>query len=169
MNLHNDPLIDSNQPESEGSSGPRQTRRSLPIALLRARESVMSRFRPMLARHNINEQQWRVIRILGERGELDATQLAERALVLGPSLTRMIKTLEKSKLIVKRNDKTDGRRTLVSITPKAKALIKEVTPESAKIYNEIEKRFGAHEIERLLDLLELISKESDDEITMGHD
>jgi homoprotocatechuate degradation regulator HpaR len=160
MNLHIDPLIDNNQPESEGSSGPRQTRRSLPIALLRARESVMSKFRPMLARHNINEQQWRVIRILGEHGELDATQLAERAMVLGPSLTRMIKTLEKSKLITKRNDKTDGRRVLVSITPKARALIKEVTPESAEIYKEIERRFGAQEMEQLLDLLEAIVRDA---------
>ena len=98
MNLHIDPLTDSSPPESVDESGPRQTRRSLPIALLRARESIMAKFRPMLARYNINEQQWRVIRVLGEHGELDATQLAERALVLGPSLTRMIKTLEKSRV-----------------------------------------------------------------------
>ena len=157
MNLHVDPLTESNQSGGGGASGPRQTRRSLPIALLRARESVMSRFRPMLARHNINEQQWRVIRILGELGELDATQLAERAMVLGPSLTRMIKTLEKSKLITKRSDPSDGRRTLVSITAKARALIKEVTPESIDIYKAIEKKFGASEIEQLLDLLEAVA------------
>jgi homoprotocatechuate degradation regulator HpaR len=160
MNLHIDPLTENHQPESDDSKGPRQTRRSLPIALLRARESVMAKFRPMLARHNINEQQWRVIRILGEYGELDATQLADRALVLGPSLTRMIKTLEKSRLITKRNDKTDGRRSLISITPKAKALIKEITPESAQIYRDIESSFGANEMERLLDLLEAITREN---------
>jgi homoprotocatechuate degradation regulator HpaR len=159
MNLHIDPLVDSHKPDSEGLGSLRQTRRSLPIALLRARESVMAKFRPMLARHNINEQQWRVIRILDELGELDATQLAERALVLGPSLTRMIKTLEKSKLLAKRGDKNDARRSLLSITPKAKALIKEVTPESAQIFNDIESRFGAEEIEKLLDLLEAITRE----------
>lgn len=162
MTLHVDPLTDSSHPETENSGKPRQTRRSLPIALLRAREAVMSRFRPMLARHDINEQQWRVIRILGEYGELDATQLAERALVLGPSLTRMIKTLEQRKLLTKRNDKADGRRTLLSVTPKARALIKEVTPESAQIYKEIETRFGAAEMEQLLDLLEAVVKETSD-------
>lgn len=162
MTLHVDPLTDSSHPETENSGKPRQTRRSLPIALLRAREAVMSRFRPMLARHDINEQQWRVIRILGEYGELDATQLAERALVLGPSLTRMIKTLEQRKLLTKRNDKADGRRTLLSVTPKARALIKEVTPESAQIYKEIESRFGAAEMEQLLDLLEAVVKETSD-------
>ena len=36
----------------------RDTRHALPMAL-RAREAVMTRFRPMLAAHDINEQQWR--------------------------------------------------------------------------------------------------------------
>lgn len=161
MSLNIDPLTDHANAESGDASGPRLTRRSLPIALLRARESIMAKFRPMLARHKINEQQWRVIRILGEYGELDASQLAERALVLGPSLTRMIKTLEKIKLIVKRNDKADGRRTLISITPKAKALIKEVTPESAAIYRDIEKSFGVEQMEQLLDLLEAVTRENE--------
>ena len=162
MNLHIDPLTDGTPEESIPESGPRQTRRSLPIALLRARESVMARFRPMLAHHDINEQQWRVIRVLGEYGDLDASQLAERAMVLGPSLTRMIKTLEKSKLVAKRGDKSDGRKAIISITAKARALIKEVTPERAAIYKEIEKKFGAEQIEQLLDLLEVLTKDSAD-------
>ena len=162
MNLHIDPLTDSTPLQFDTESGPRQTRRSLPIALLRARESIMAKFRPMLARHDINEQQWRVIRVLGEHGELDASQLAERALVLGPSLTRMIKTLEKRKLVAKRGDKSDGRKAIISITPRAKALIKEVTPESAAIYKEIEKKFGSVQIEQLLDLLEALTKDSVD-------
>ena len=161
MILHTDPLTDSTPLNSGDASGPRQTRRSLPIALLRAREAIMAKFRPMLAHHDISEQQWRVLRILGEYGELDASQLAERALVLGPSLTRMIKTLLKTKLIAKRSDKTDGRRSLISITPKAIALIQEITPESAAIYSDIEKKFGIEQVEQLLDLLEAVTKTCD--------
>jgi homoprotocatechuate degradation regulator HpaR len=160
MTLHIDPLTDSSPPEAGNESGPKQTLRSLPIALLRARESIMAKFRPMLARHDINEQQWRVIRVLAEHGELDATQLAERALVLRPSLTRMIKSLEKTKLITKRDDKSDGRRSIISITPKAKALIKKITPESAAIYREIELKFGGAQMEKLLDLLEAVAKDN---------
>ncbi|MGH7006661.1 MAG: hypothetical protein ACREIP_22160, partial [Alphaproteobacteria bacterium] len=33
--------------------------RSLPMQLLRAREAVMQRFRPMLHQHGVTEQQWR--------------------------------------------------------------------------------------------------------------
>lgn len=136
---------------------PRETRRSLPISLLRAREAVMARFRPMLARHDINEQQWRVIRVLCEAGELDATELSERALILAPSLTRMLKALKTRKLIVVRRDRNDGRRTLISKTPAAQALIEEVAPESAAIYRQLEESLGKPEMERLLDLLETVA------------
>ncbi len=61
---------------------------ALPMALLRAREAVMARFRPLLDAHGINEQQWRVIRVLAEHPSLDATDLAQRANILAPSLTR---------------------------------------------------------------------------------
>jgi homoprotocatechuate degradation regulator HpaR len=135
---------------------PRETRRSLPMALLRAREAVMSRFRPMLARHDINEQQWRVVRVLAEAGELDATELADRAVILAPSLTRMIKSLKARGLIALRKDKKDGRRTLISITPNGRDLIEEIAPESAQIYREIEDTFGRRDMERLLDLLEAV-------------
>ena len=37
----------------KGALLPRNTRRSLPIALLRAREAVMTHFRPMLAAHEL--------------------------------------------------------------------------------------------------------------------
>jgi homoprotocatechuate degradation regulator HpaR len=153
-----DPLTETDALEFADENKPRETQRSLPIALLRARESIMAKFRPMLARHDINEQQWRVIRVLGEHGELDASQLAARALVLGPSLTRMIKTLEKSKLVTRQSDRSDGRRTLVSLTAKARALIKEVTPESAEIYKLIEGKFGKNKTEQLLDLLEALAQ-----------
>src|SRR5262245_55114576 len=74
---------------------PRDTRRALPIALLRAREAVMARFRPILAAHDVTEQQWRVIRVLGEESPLDASEVAERACVLAPSLTRIIRALDR--------------------------------------------------------------------------
>ena len=74
-------------------------RRSLTIALLRARETVMSHFRPILAAHDVTEQQWRVLRVLAESGTLDVTELADKASLLAPSLTWIIKTLDERGLI----------------------------------------------------------------------
>jgi homoprotocatechuate degradation regulator HpaR len=157
-NLEWDRMASSPDPRSGSRENLEALERSLPIALLTAREAVMARFRPMLARHDINEQQWRVLRVLGQYGELDATALAGRSFVLGPSLTRMIKTLEKRKLIAKRKDSADGRRALLALAPKAKALIAEITPQSLAIYREIEGSFGRRETEGLLDLLESLSR-----------
>ncbi|MBM0582127.1 homoprotocatechuate degradation operon regulator HpaR [Brucella melitensis] len=133
---------------------PRNTRRSMPIALLRAREAVMSHFRPMLAQHDITEQQWRVIRILAETDIVDASEMAERAFILAPSLTRIIRSLEERGIITKTRDENDGRRVLLQITPAGLAIIKEVAPESRLIYQMIEERFGRERIDQLLDMLD---------------
>ncbi|MBB6468107.1 homoprotocatechuate degradation regulator HpaR [Aminobacter lissarensis] len=130
------------------------TRRSLPMSLLRAREVVMAQFRPILAQHGVSEQQWRVIRVLGEQSPLDATELAERASILAPSLTRIIKALEERKLITRGKVEGDGRRVILSIAPKGQVLISQVSPESSAIYDEVQRRIGHERYEQLLDLLE---------------
>ena len=140
---------------------PPSTRRSLPMALLRAREVIMAHFRPMLARHDITEQQWRVLRVLAEAGPLEATELANRASILPPSLTRIIKAMEERQFITRNRVKDDGRRALLAISPPGLALIEDLSPERAAIYEAIEQRYGAEQQEHLLDLLEsLIQSES---------
>src|SRR5690606_34984560 len=132
---------------------PRDTHRSLPIALLRAREAVMVRFRPVLAAHDVTEQQWRVIRVLAEQSPVDASELAERACVLAPSLTRIIRALELRRLIERRKDTEDGRRVLLALAPAGVELIRAVTPGSRAVYAELEARYGADRMEQLLELL----------------
>jgi homoprotocatechuate degradation regulator HpaR len=140
---------------------PRNTRRSLPIALLRAREAVMTHFRPMLAEHDITEQQWRVIRILAERGMIDASEMADRAFILAPSLTRIIRSLEERGIISKAKDDNDGRRVLLQITPAGLAIIEEVAPESRLIYERLEKSFGRERIDQLLEMLDELAAIND--------
>jgi len=114
----------------------------------------MAHFRPMLAQHDITEQQWRVLRVLAESGPLEATELANRASILPPSLTRIIKAMEERRFIIRNRVKDDGRRTRLSISPAGLALIEELSPERIAIYDAIEKRYGAEQHERLLDMLE---------------
>ncbi|QKC85400.1 homoprotocatechuate degradation operon regulator HpaR [Mesorhizobium sp. NZP2077] len=131
------------------------------MALLRAREVIMTHFRPMLARHDITEQQWRVLRVLAESGPLEATELANRASILPPSLTRIIKTMEERRFISRNKVKGDGRRARLAIRSAGLALIEDLSPERTAIYEAIEHRYGAEQQERLLDLLEsLIQTES---------
>lgn len=136
---------------------PRDTNRSLPIALLRAREAVMSRFRPLLAAHDVTEQQWRVIRVLAEAGPLDATELAARSCILAPSLTRILRTLEGRGFIRRGRHAEDGRRIVIELGEGGHKLINAVVPESRAIYAEMEARFGRERIDALLDMLQALN------------
>ena len=132
---------------------PRNTRRSVPIMLLRAREAVMSRFRPLLIAHDLSEQQWRVLRVLGEVESLEAREVAERACVLAPSLTRIVKALEERGLIARRIHPKDRRQILLSVTPRGVELLSVLTHEASTGYAEFAEKFGAERIDILLDML----------------
>lgn len=114
----------------------------------------MENFRPMLIRNEVTEQQWRVIRVLHESGPLDATELADRASILAPSLTRIIKNLESRQFIRKQRDRADGRRTILEIMPAGTSLITSALPESAAIHAALEKQIGKARLNQLLDMLE---------------
>lgn len=136
---------------------PHHTARALPIALLRARETVMTRFRPLLAARGFTEQQWRVLRVLDEQGPLDPTQIAERCVILTPSITRILRNLEDRDLVTRAGHPTDKRRNVVTITGAAKRMILAAAPASNAIYDHIEDIHGAEKIRDLLDLLEDIA------------
>jgi len=142
---------------SADPKAPRSTRTALPMALLRAREAVMARFRPLLDAHGINEQQWRVIRVLAETDRLDASDLAARANILAPSLTRMIRTLDERGLILRGRDEADGRRVILTITPAGRQLIEVVTPAANTAYARIDAEFGPERVAALVALLDELS------------
>ncbi|MFN3280972.1 MAG: homoprotocatechuate degradation operon regulator HpaR [Tabrizicola sp.] len=136
----------------------RQTRRSLPIALLRARETVMGPLRQMLASSGINEQKWRVLRVLQERGPLELSQVAAEAVLLLSSLTRMIGPMVEEGLITRMTPPEDRRKSVVAITPEGLAFVQAHAAQSAAILGRIEAEFGHDRLEQLLDLLEDLQK-----------
>jgi len=130
--------------------------RSLAITLLRSREAVMDRFRPMLASAKITEQQWRVLRGLNEHGEVEAGKLAYIACILPQSLSRIARNFEKKNLIFMKNDPNDARKTLLSLTHNGKILMNRATIDSKKIYSELIDDFGKENLEKLLEKLNLL-------------
>ncbi len=144
----------------------RDFERSLPMELLKARESAMARFRPMLRTHGITEQQWRVIRALAALDKIDASELARRSFLLAPSLTRILQFLEAEKLVKRTSDANDQRRSVFALTAKGKKLFARVAPDSEALYLAIEKEFGTGKLEQLYDLLadfcQTIASENDD-------
>lgn len=131
----------------------RPLRRSLPMALLRAREGVMERFRAMLRDHGLTEQQWRVIRVLAERDSLEISQLATHCFLLPPSVSRILKFLAGKRLIQRQAVNADQRRFEVSLTAQGRRLFRRVAPASEAIYRDLERAFGEERLEELYLLL----------------
>jgi len=134
-------------------SGLRDDRRSLPIALLRAREAVMQHFRPLHRRGKTTEPQWRVIRVLHFDGEMDAGELARRSYLLAPSLSRILRDLEAQGYLRRRPGDGDSRQSLLSLSPKASAMVAGVASRLDRIHDDIAARFGSDRLEDLLALL----------------
>lgn len=131
----------------------RDFKHSLPMELLKAREAAMARFRPMLRQHGLTEQQWRVIRALADYKKIDAGELAQRSFLLAPSLTRILRYLEREILIKRFSDSNDQRRSTFVLTAKGQRLFEEVAPHSESLYAELEQDFGDNKLEMLYELL----------------
>jgi homoprotocatechuate degradation regulator HpaR len=113
---------------------------SLPMLLLRAREAAMARFRPLLTAAGLTEQQWRVLRVLWEHNGIEARELAERTLMLRPSLSGVLDRLERNGLVERRGDDADGRKVRLVMTRKARRLYERLSPQLEKEYARMQAR-----------------------------
>ncbi|UWQ93255.1 homoprotocatechuate degradation operon regulator HpaR [Aliisedimentitalea scapharcae] len=140
------------------------TSRSLPIALLRAREQVMGPIRAMLSESDVTEQQWRVLRVLEEDGPMEPTRIAELACLLLPSLTRILQKLEEKQLISRERDTVDRRKQVVRISEAGSALIATNLEASVALMDNVRHRMGQDRYEALLDLLNELDQIGDSDV-----
>jgi homoprotocatechuate degradation regulator HpaR len=128
--------------------------RNLPRLLLQARESVMAHTRPSLREHNLSDQQWRVLRVLGEHGVVETGRVAREAFILGPSLTGVLARMERDGLIQRARDPEDQRRTVVEATAKGLKLVERLSRTIEAHYDWMEKSLGKQKLAQLYALLD---------------
>jgi homoprotocatechuate degradation regulator HpaR len=125
----------------------------LPLALVRARESVMLPFRKLLRRYKLTEPQFRVLRTVAELKDIELTELSRVTALLMPSLSRIARELEMRGYMARRPDPADMRCTLARLTPRGYRLVELVAPECETIYLAIKKAMGAEKLKQLQGLL----------------
>jgi len=130
-----------------------KTQPSLTLSLLQAREAAMAFFRPLLNEHDLTEQQWRVIRILKQQGELENYQLAELACILKPSMTGVLGRLERDGLVRRQKAAQDQRRVFVSLTEGGEACFASMKEGMEANYQKIQAQFGEEKLQQLMGLL----------------
>ncbi|MBK5012681.1 homoprotocatechuate degradation operon regulator HpaR [Pseudomonas sp. S60] len=133
-------------------------RPSLTLTLLQAREAAMAFFRPALNAHDLTEQQWRVIRILRQQGELESHQLADLACILKPSMSGVLKRLERDGIVSRRKSSEDQRRVFISLTVKGQQAFMSMSEEMNRNYEKILRQFGADKLHALMQLLDEMKK-----------
>ena len=109
--------------------------------------------RNMLNDLGVTEQQWRVLRVLDEEGPLGPTELASRAALLLPSLTRILQGLETRGLIERESVESDRRRQRIAASAEGRLLIRNNIGRANEIGLSIRQKFGAEKHDALLDLL----------------
>lgn len=133
-------------------SGKAYYERSLTVALLRARESTMRRFKKYADQADLSLPQWRVLRALADGEPLDAGTLCQRCVILPPSLTRILRALAERGLI-RQVECDDARRHMVTLTPDGQALFDRLVGASEASRREIAEAFGEEKMALLLDML----------------
>jgi homoprotocatechuate degradation regulator HpaR len=128
--------------------------RNLPRLLLQARESVMAHTRPSLREHGLSDQQWRVLRVLGEHGTVETGRVAREAYILGPSLTGVLARMERDGLVRRERDPADQRRTVVEATPRGLKLVEKLSRTIESHYEWMEKSLGKQKLAELYALLD---------------
>jgi homoprotocatechuate degradation regulator HpaR len=127
---------------------------SLPMLLLRARETAMARFRPILHANGITEQQWRALRALHDVGELTAAGLAHECSILAPSMTRILRKLRKDGLVLVNRSREDQRELKVTLSAKGKRLVEIVAPQVEREYERIKEQLDPERLATLCGGLE---------------
>lgn len=141
--------------------------RNLPRLLLQAREAVMAHTRPSLREHALSDQQWRVLRVLGEHAHesagIETGRVAREAYLLGPSLTGVLSRMERDGLIARERCAQDARRTVVRATAQGLAKVQDLSETIEAHYQWMEQQLGKDKLTQLYALLdEVIALETPD-------
>lgn len=132
--------------------------RNLPRLLLEAREAVMLHTRPSLREHGLSDQQWRVLRVLGEHAHesagIETGRVANEAFLLGPSLTGVLARMERDGLIERQRCPQDARRTVVRATAAGLAKVQALSQTIEAHYSWMAQHLGPSQLTDLYNLLD---------------
>ena len=133
--------------------------RNLPRLLLQAREAVMTHTRPSLRDQGLSDQQWRVLRVLGEDHGNGGTGvetgcIAREAFIIGPSLSGVLTRMERDGLIQRARATHDQRRTVVQATQLGLARVATLSTTIEAHYQWMEQHLGKAKLQALYELLD---------------
>lgn len=111
----------------------------LPYLLNRAGVKIGLAFSRDVAEHDVTLPMWRVLIALWDAGDQRLGDLAERTSIDISTLSRLLGTLQRRRLIARGRSGTDARALSVSLTDQGRALTEKIIP-IARHYEEVATR-----------------------------
>ena len=145
----------------------RDFQHSLPMVLLRAREGAMRLFRPLLRAHGFTEQQWRVMRVLMENDGVYISTLAQSCMLLPPSISRIVRSLENDGLVRRRVVQHKMCRFRLYTTAAGRQRFSRAAPDMECCYKQIMHCIGVCNLNALYNLLDELQSALDTIAVVG--
>ncbi|MGL4406816.1 MAG: homoprotocatechuate degradation operon regulator HpaR [Zoogloea sp.] len=133
--------------------------RNLPQLFLKAREELMCHFRPIINHHGLTEQQWRIMRVLSERDQLEPWEICDICQILSPSLAGVLARMDDMGVITRSRVPEDQRRVLVRLSPQGEALVEQMAPLIEAQYKLIEESLGTELLQDVYRVLDRVVNE----------
>lgn len=132
----------------------RSLRQETYINMLRTHEQLTTEFAVLFKRYGVSDSQYNVLRILRGVGEpMQIYQIAERLIFAKADISRLINRLEANELIERRRCDDDGRVAWITLTDKAKKLLKKMDRPLEKLHDSQFGDLTDRELKTLNDLL----------------
>lgn len=109
-----------------------KTNLKMVIALLRGAKALEAALTPMFTERGITFAQFGVLEFLYHKGPARISTIIEKTLSSGGCMTVVVRNLEKLGLALRERDSGDARASLIALTPRGRALMRELFPAHLK-------------------------------------
>jgi DNA-binding MarR family transcriptional regulator len=127
--------------------------RSLGYLVRYAHRAFVRALAAELAPHGISTGEWAVFRVLWTREGYSQVELAQRMGVEKASLTAVLRAMERSGWLTRRRDPDDQRCSVLSLTPRGRALKRKLLSCGAQINRRAIAGMSASQVAQLRNLL----------------
>lgn len=127
------------------------------IGISRIKKQIGFELRKILSNYDLTESQFAVLEALFSKGELTIGEVQDKVLSTSGNIPVVVKNLEKSGYVLKRQDEIDKRKFILSLTESGEKIIGELAPIVNNMIIKLIGRLDEKEQASLLSLLKKIS------------
>jgi len=128
------------------------------LRLLRVASRLIRNLEAHFSRHGLSQARFLVLVVLERTAEkrLMPVEIARQMGISKKNTARLLNFMEEDKLIRRASHDTDGRASVVTITPKGRGLLEKALPGYYRVLNEAMGPLGAKQKRSFIEILDLI-------------